>query len=126
MSDQDTSLSPEFIEQQRQRLQELLDQHHAALRQKDAEERSYHEVRSDEAQEFEEQAQDMAQDEVHQALHDAEERHLGRIERALQKIAEGTYGRSDLSGEPIPRARLETVPEAIFTSEEEERQAPDS
>jgi DnaK suppressor protein len=40
------------------------------------------------------------------------------IDRALQKIKEHTYGVSDGNGEPIGRAHLELVPEAIFTAEE--------
>jgi len=44
---------------------------------------------------------------------------LERVDRALQKIAEGTYGLSDSSGEPIPRERLEAVPEALYTLSEE-------
>jgi DnaK suppressor protein len=44
---------------------------------------------------------------------------LERVERALSKIKEGTYGVSDLSGKPIPRARLEAVPEAVCTLDEE-------
>jgi DnaK suppressor protein len=46
---------------------------------------------------------------------------LNLVIRALQKIAEGTYGLSDLSGKPIPRQRLEAVPEAICTLDEEQR-----
>ena len=45
---------------------------------------------------------------------------LRSIERALAKIDEGTYGLSDLSGDPIPRARLEAIPEAVLTIQEEE------
>jgi DnaK suppressor protein len=40
------------------------------------------------------------------------------IERALEKIKDGTYGFSDVSGKPIPRDRLEAMPEAIFTADE--------
>jgi DnaK suppressor protein len=47
-------------------------------------------------------------------------RRLQHIERALQKIEEGSYGLSDDSGEPIPRGRLEAMPEAIRTVEEQE------
>jgi DnaK suppressor protein len=50
----------------------------------------------------------------------AEER-LERVERALQKIEEGTYGLSDESGNPIPRGRLEALPEATLTVEEQQR-----
>jgi DnaK suppressor protein len=45
---------------------------------------------------------------------------LARVDRALQKIEEGTYGLSDSSGAPIPRERLEAVPEAVYTLSEEE------
>jgi DnaK suppressor protein len=41
------------------------------------------------------------------------------VKRALQKIEEGTYGLSDLSGAPIPAARLQAIPEALLTVEEE-------
>ena len=45
---------------------------------------------------------------------------LARVERALEKLDEGSYGLSDLSGEPIPYARLEILPDAIDTEEEHE------
>ena len=47
-------------------------------------------------------------------------RQLRGVMRALEKIEEGSYGYSDESDEPIPRARLEAVPEATLTVEEEE------
>jgi DnaK suppressor protein len=43
---------------------------------------------------------------------------IAAIDRALQKIREHTYGLSDGNGEPIGRAHLEAVPEAVFTVEE--------
>ena len=46
---------------------------------------------------------------------------LNLVNRALEKIVEGTYGLSDVSGKPIPRQRLEVVPEAICTLDEEQR-----
>lgn len=46
---------------------------------------------------------------------------LAEIERALEKIDEGSYGLSDESGEPIPRERLEAKPEAVRTVAEEEK-----
>ena len=36
-----------------------------------------------------------------------------------EEIADGTYGFSDVSGSPIPRERLEAVPDAVCTFEEE-------
>jgi RNA polymerase-binding transcription factor DksA len=37
---------------------------------------------------------------------------IEEIDRALQKIDAGTYGICEVSGEPIPRARLEAIPHA--------------
>lgn len=64
-------------------------------------------------------AQDAIQREVDQAMHDVDARRLRNIDRALQKIEQGTYGLSDASGKPIPRERLEATPEAILTVQEE-------
>ncbi len=44
---------------------------------------------------------------------------LGKIERALQKIDDGTYGLSDIDGTPIPLARLEVLPYAVTTVDQE-------
>lgn len=40
---------------------------------------------------------------------------LRQIERALEKVEEGTYGQCDISGEEIPKARLDAVPYATMT-----------
>ncbi|WP_434115726.1 TraR/DksA family transcriptional regulator [Paraburkholderia caffeinilytica] len=121
MSEQQGTLSDEFIAQQRKRLlalrQELLGGEENTI----ADERTAEEQHGDEAQEFEDEAQGMAQNEVHQALHDVNDQRISDIERALQKIDEGTYGLSDASGDPIPKARLEVAPEAILTVEEQSR-----
>jgi DnaK suppressor protein len=45
---------------------------------------------------------------------------LARVERALSKIDDGTYGFSDVSGKPIPQARLDATPEAVNTVEEQQ------
>ena len=50
---------------------------------------------------------------------------LAAIERAEQRLADGTYGRSVLSGDPIPDARLEAQPTAELTVEEAEAQSSD-
>ena len=44
---------------------------------------------------------------------------LAQVDRALEKIAEGTYGLSDASDHAIPRERLEATPEAIYTVAEQ-------
>ncbi|MEA2270203.1 MAG: DnaK suppressor protein [Solirubrobacteraceae bacterium] len=37
-----------------------------------------------------------------------------RVERALEKLAEGTYGTCDACGEPIAPARLQAAPESVL------------
>jgi DnaK suppressor protein len=49
---------------------------------------------------------------------------LDAVARAEARLAEGTYGRSIDSGEPIPDARLEAIPWAERTAEEQARYAP--
>jgi DnaK suppressor protein len=46
---------------------------------------------------------------------------LAAVERAEARLADGTYGLSVESGEPIPDGRLEAVPTAERTVEEEAR-----
>ena len=46
---------------------------------------------------------------------------LAALERAEQRLAEGKYGLSIRSGEPIPDARLEANPTAELTIEEQAR-----
>ena len=65
----------------------------------------------DEAQPLTEQANDAA---VAGELQDR----LDAIDRALARIEAGTYGRSVLSGKPIPAERLEADPAAELTVEE--------
>jgi RNA polymerase-binding transcription factor DksA len=43
---------------------------------------------------------------------------LARIQRALDRIDDGTYGVSEFSGKPIPKVRLEAVPYATTLVEE--------
>lgn len=54
------------------------------------------------------------------SLVDQERGLLAQIDRALAKMDQGTYGVSELSGDPIPLARLRAVPWARFTAQEEE------
>ncbi len=46
---------------------------------------------------------------------------LRQVERALEKIQEGTYGICDISGEEIPKARLEAMPYASTTVKAQEK-----
>jgi DnaK suppressor protein len=118
MSDQHSNTDPAFLQRQRKRLEELRHQ----LRQSEASiehERSRRADQGREAREIEEDAQDLAEREIDEAVHRYDDRRLRAVERALQKIQEGTYGLSEVSGKPIPRARLQAIPEALLTVEEE-------
>jgi DnaK suppressor protein len=46
---------------------------------------------------------------------------LRQIDRALEKIEEGTYGVCDISGDEIPIKRLEAVPYATMTVKAQDR-----
>jgi DnaK suppressor protein len=61
------------------------------------------------------------EEEVDQALAVQLRAELEAVERAEKRLEEGTYGFSIESGEPIPAERLETIPWAERTPEEQER-----
>jgi DnaK suppressor protein len=48
---------------------------------------------------------------------------LAAVERAEERLAAGTYGLSVESGQPIPDERLEAVPTAELTADEERARA---
>ena len=50
---------------------------------------------------------------------DLDRQTLARIERALERIEDGTYGISEMSGKPIPLERLEAVPYATTLVDEQ-------
>jgi DnaK suppressor protein len=54
-------------------------------------------------------------------LTDQEIKILKQIDRALEKIDEGTYGVCDLSGDDIPIKRLEAIPYATMTVAAQEK-----
>ena len=64
-------------------------------------------------------ASDLYQDELDEGRADDLREDLAAVERAEARLAAGTYGLSIESGEPIPDERLEAVPTAERTTEEE-------
>ena len=62
------------------------------------------------------------QDELAESLAEDLRRQLAALARAEQRLAAGTYGLSIESGEPIPDGRLEALPTAELTIEEERAQ----
>ena len=64
-------------------------------------------------------ASDLYQDELDEGLGDDLREQLAAVERAEQRLAAGTYGLSVDSGQPIPDERLEALPAAERTADEE-------
>ena len=64
-------------------------------------------------------ASDLYQDELDEGLADDLREELAAVERAEARLATGTYGLSIESGKPIPDERLEALPTAARTAEEE-------
>jgi DnaK suppressor protein len=66
-------------------------------------------------------APNLVQAEIDEGLIEGLNAELEAIERAEHRLAEGTFGLSIESGEPIPDARLEAIPWAERTVEEQAR-----
>ncbi len=112
-------LDPAFVEKQRQALTKLRATLLTATRDDEADEADIKEEGTGGAREYEDDAQKLATLELDGNLVVRDVARLERVDRALKKIEEGTYGSSDLSGQLIPRERLEAIPESIFTLAEE-------
>jgi DnaK suppressor protein len=109
-----------FVEKQRRYLTKLRTALLAAAHRDEDDEADIKHEGADRPREYEDDAQRLANLEVAGNLVVRDASRLTRVERALKKLEEGTYGLSDLSGKPISRQRLEAVPEATCTFEEEE------
>lgn len=118
----ENGLDKEFVEEQRGRLEELRAELTRLARGLEEDQRD----RAEDEEDFtEHDSGDMSQSlftrEMDATVEQVTERRLASVERALEKIEEGTYGFSDESGEQIPKGRLEAAPEAIYTVEEQQR-----
>jgi DnaK suppressor protein len=112
-------LDKSFMERQRGRLLELRKQLIANQRAEAEEADETNLESSSGARTFEDDAQRLDALELDGQLSAASRQRVQSIDRALQKIEDGTYGLSDLSREPIPTERLEAIPEALLTLEEQ-------
>ena len=112
----------QFVERQRERLLGVRDE---LLRIREGVAEDERDLGEKEGDFTEHDSGDMSQNmftrEMDASIGEQAERRLEEVDRALQKIEEGTYGLSDVSGESIPRGRLEAVPEALRTVEEQQR-----
>jgi DnaK suppressor protein len=66
------------------------------------------------------QASDLTELEYAEGSQDDLDERLAALERAEERLAAGTYGRSIESGRPIPDGRLQADPLAELTIEEEQ------
>jgi DnaK suppressor protein len=76
---------------------------------------------SDRIEPGDEDSEDLYQDELDAGLREKLQNDLAALERAEARLEAGTYGLSVESGEPIPDGRLEALPTAERTVEEESR-----
>lgn len=115
-------LDHEFIENQRARLEELRTELIQMVEGLEEDQR----YRAEEEEDFTEhdsgdRSHSLFTREMDATVEQTLERRLQNVEQALQKIEVGTYGICEDTGEPIPRGRLEAVPEAIYTVEAQQR-----
>ena len=119
MSAHDTPLSPTFIAAQGARLMRMREELTASGRAALSEEAELQQDSLHESQGSGDDAQKTTMQDNDAALFVRNRQRLVAIDRALQKIEEGTYGVSDESGAPIPQERLEAIPESLCTVAEE-------
>jgi DnaK suppressor protein len=117
----DQELDQQFVENQREGLVGLRDELVRIKEGMSAEEKDLGETEGETTLDSGDLSQDMFTREMDASIGEQVERRLREVDRALQKVEEGTYGLSDDSGETIPRGRLEAVPEALRTVEEQQR-----
>ncbi len=117
-----TELDLEFVQHQRQRLEEMREE---LVRMRGGLDEDQRDRAVDEGDMTENDSGDMSQSlftrELDATVEQTVDNRLQYVDRALQKIEEGTYGVCDDTGESIPKGRLDAVPEAIYTVEAQQR-----
>jgi DnaK suppressor protein len=114
-------LDEKFVARQKERLQALKEELLRIRSGMSADERQRAENEGDTQLDSGDMSQEIFTREMDATIGEQVERRLKDVDRALQKIDEGTYGICDDTGEPIPRGRLEAVPEALRTVEAQQR-----
>ena len=117
----DDGLDKGFIEQQKKRLQERKAELERMSRGMREDERERSQEHQDTQPDSGDQSQYIFDREMDATLGQQFDREIEGVNRALEKIEEGTYGFDDATGELIPKGRLEAFPEAIYTVEEQQR-----
>ena len=119
MSTKPPILDAAYLERKRRQLTKLRDELRKTTNAAEAEEGSIKNESALQAHEYEDDAQKLDMLEKEGSLVSRDVARLARVERALKKIAEGTYGYSDVSGQRIPDDRLEAMPDATTTLAEQ-------
>jgi DnaK suppressor protein len=120
MGDKSATFDAAYLERKRRQLTRLRDELRKSTNAAEAEESDVKIDSSLQAREYEDDAQKLDMLEKEGNLVGRGIERLARVERALGKIDDGTYGFSDISGKRIPDERLEVMPDAINTVSEQE------
>lgn len=120
MSSETQKLDAAFIAAKRRELIRLRDMLRKTVDTTEGEETTVKDQAAGQAREYEDDAQKLDTLETEGTLVSRSVERLALVDRALAKIDAGTYGFSDVSGERIPEARLNAMPEAINTLREQE------
>ncbi len=119
MVDRKVPIDAAYLEAKRTQLMRLRDEMHKSIEASEADENDVNIEAASQANEDEDDSQRLDLLEREGNLLGRDILRLRQIDRALAKIEEGTYGLSDVSGERIPQARLDAMPEAINTVAEQ-------
>lgn len=120
MNKQSDRLDPEFIQQQRERLETFQTELQSSLEFRQEDQLKMQAARLNQSHASGGDAQKNALQDNDRAVEAHDRARLQTVRRALEKIDDGSYGLSDQSGERIPRERLAALPASLFTVEEEE------
>lgn len=114
-------LDPSFVDRQKERLLKEREELQRVVRGMEEDQQERAEAEGDFTEhDSGDMSQSMFNREMDATVAQQAEERLREVERALEKVEEGTYGLSDGSGEPIPQGRLEAMPEANYTVEEQQ------
>jgi DnaK suppressor protein len=120
MGNQEPTFSAVYLECKRRELMQLRAQLRKTTNAAEAEERRTMLAADLQVHEHEDDAQRLDALEKEGNLVRRDIQRIARVERALEKLDEGTYGFSDVSGRRIPDNRLDVMPDAINTVAEQE------
>ena len=115
-----TGLDKDFIAQQKERLLDLKEELLGIQRGMEEDEQERSQEEQDTELDAGDEAQQMFTREVDATIGEQVGQRLEHVDRALEKIEEDTYGLSDESGDEIPKGRLEAMPEAVRTVDEQQ------